>query len=62
MKKQNSIIMAQIDQYAKGELVNRVEGDPEEIASTYISFFTGGIQISVSLVISIYFAVTFSEI
>lgn len=54
--------MAQIDQYAKGELVNRVEGDPEEIASTYISIFTGGIQISVSLVISIYFAVTFSEI
>lgn len=51
--------MAQIDQYAKGELVNRVEGDPEEIASTYISFFTGGIQISVSLVISIYFAVLF---
>lgn len=52
--------MCQIDGYAKGELVNRVEGDPEEIVSTYISFFTGGVQVVVSIIISICFAITFS--
>ena len=52
--------MFQIDGYAKGELVNRVEGDPEEIVSTYISFFTGGVQVVVSIIISICFAITFS--
>ncbi len=54
--------MCQIDGYAKGELVNRVEGDPEEVVSTYISFFTGGIQVVVSIIISLYFAITFSMI
>lgn len=54
--------MRQIDRYAKGELVNRVESDSEEVVSAYVSFFTGGIQVVVSIIISIYFAITFSAI
>lgn len=61
----NKIINMQmhgVDQYAKGELLNRVENDPAEVVSTYISFLTGGIQVVINIIISVYFALTFSSI
>lgn len=61
-KKIMNMQMSQIDRYAKGELVNRIEGDPEEVVNTYINFFTGGIQVVANIIISIYFAITFSVV
>lgn len=53
--------MSRLDNYSKGELINRLEGDTNEIASTYVGFFTGIIQVFISTLISIYFAITLSK-
>ncbi len=53
--------MSRLDYYSKGELINRLEGDTNEIASTYVGFFTGIVQVCISALISIYFALTLSK-
>lgn len=53
--------MSRLDYYSRGELINRLEGDTSEIASTYVGFFTGIIQVIVNALISIYFAIILSK-
>ncbi|WP_026667281.1 ABC transporter ATP-binding protein [Butyrivibrio sp. AE2005] len=53
--------MSGLDCYSKGELINRLEGDTNEIAGTYIGFLTGILQVIINVGISIYFAVVLSK-
>ncbi len=50
------INMDNLNKYSKGELINRVEQDSNEIASTHISFLTGILQTFIKGIISILFA------
>lgn len=53
--------MSGLDRYSKGELINRLEGDTNEIASTYIEFLAGILQVIINVGISIYFAIVLSR-
>ncbi len=53
--------MCRLDTYLKGELINRLEGDASSISSAYIQFITGILQIVVSVIVSLYFAILLSR-
>lgn len=53
--------MNRLDTYLKGELINKLEGESSAISSAYIQFITGVLQIVVSVIISLYFAILLSK-
>lgn len=53
--------MKQLDTYSKGELINRVEGDSSTVSSAYIEFITGILQIVISIIVALYFAILLSK-
>lgn len=53
--------MKQLDTYSKGELINRVEGDSSTVSGAYIEFITGILQIAISIIVALYFAILLSK-
>lgn len=53
--------MENLDQYTKGELINRIENDTSAIAKSYLDFITGIFQIVISVIVSFYFAILLSK-